>query len=180
MKVQELIKGGESERVEFKERFGKEVIQTVGALANTYGGYVLIRGKTGIERARKGQITIKYFCENINPAIEKLLEKIKEKHEINFEIVQNKSWKKGKDKEIYEKYFKPRARILRKRTGKPITKLKSRKARHYFVSIPGTIALFVGDNLEYWEFATEEGIRFLEEVLGNGEERVNEMLKVVK
>ena len=87
-------------------------------------------------------------------------------------------WDEKKDKDVYEKYFKPRRMVLKERIGKPITKLRSRKGRHYFVFIPGTIALFINDKLKYWEFATEEGIRFLKEVLKDGEWKIKEILGV--
>jgi DNA-binding Lrp family transcriptional regulator len=162
---------------DLKELENKGVFERVGITGK--GVYYILKGyKRGIKGAEKGQITIKYFCEDIDPKIKELLVKIREKHHINFEIVQNKPWSEEKDKEIYEKYFKPRARILRKRTGKPVTKLRSRKAKHYFVSIPGTISLFVDDVLEYWLFAIEEGIRFLEDVLENGSEKIRKILKV--
>lgn len=165
---------------DLKELESKGIFERIGTTGK--GVYYTLkgqeRGKTGIEGAGKGQIVIKYFCEEINPEIRELLEKIKEKHGINFEIVQNKPWDEEKDKEVYEKYFKPRAKVLRKRTGKPVTKLRSRRARHYFISIPGTIALFVDDKSEYWEFATEEGVRFLEDVLEDGEWKIKEILRV--
>jgi ATP-dependent DNA helicase RecG len=37
-----LIKQGEGTTIEFKENFGKEAIETAGALANTQGGHILI------------------------------------------------------------------------------------------------------------------------------------------
>jgi ATP-dependent DNA helicase RecG len=40
--IGELIEGGESETVEFKEAFDKETIETVVAFANTFGGTILI------------------------------------------------------------------------------------------------------------------------------------------
>lgn len=40
--LRRLMAGGESTTVEFKERFGNEAIETVGAFSNTRGGTVLI------------------------------------------------------------------------------------------------------------------------------------------
>ena len=40
--LREIIEKGESETVEFKENFGKEAIETAGALANTQGGHILL------------------------------------------------------------------------------------------------------------------------------------------
>ena len=57
---------------------------------------------------------------------------------------------------------------MKKRTGKSITELRSKRAGHYFVSIPGSIAVFKNDKLEYWELATDKGIKFLEGFLAKG------------
>ncbi len=42
MKVEEILRRGECETIEFKEKFGKETIETIVAMANSRGGYVLI------------------------------------------------------------------------------------------------------------------------------------------
>ena len=96
----------------------------------------------------------------MNREVEELLRRIKDRHEIDFEIIVNAPWDEEKDRKIYEEYFKPKSRILKRRVGKPITKLRSKKAGHYFVSIPGIITIFRNGDLEYWEFATEEGKNF--------------------
>jgi ATP-dependent DNA helicase RecG len=41
-KIQDLIKKGESECLEFKTSFGKETMETLSAFANSKGGVVLI------------------------------------------------------------------------------------------------------------------------------------------
>jgi len=41
-RLREIIEKGESETVEFKENFDKEAIETVGAIANTKGGMILV------------------------------------------------------------------------------------------------------------------------------------------
>jgi ATP-dependent DNA helicase RecG len=41
-KIMDLIRGGESEIVEFKESFNKETIETAGSFANTRGGIIFI------------------------------------------------------------------------------------------------------------------------------------------
>ncbi len=60
MNIQEIIKKGESETLEFKKSTGewKEIIKTVSAFSNTKGGYILIgisdKGKvTGIQVGKK-------------------------------------------------------------------------------------------------------------------------------
>ena len=42
MDIQKLLKTGESETVEFKKTFGKEVIISLSAFANTRGGKVIV------------------------------------------------------------------------------------------------------------------------------------------
>ena len=42
MKFEEILKRGESETIEFKEKFSRETIETIVAMANARGGYVLI------------------------------------------------------------------------------------------------------------------------------------------
>ncbi|MCD6221372.1 putative DNA binding domain-containing protein [bacterium] len=42
MDIEQLIKQEESEKLEFKENFDKETIETVGAFSNTRGGIILI------------------------------------------------------------------------------------------------------------------------------------------
>jgi len=85
MKVQELIRNGEGERVEFKERFGKEVIQTVVALTNTYGGHVIIgiNDKGRVKGVKLGKETLKDWyneiTQNIEPKINFRIEKVKVK-----------------------------------------------------------------------------------------------------
>jgi ATP-dependent DNA helicase RecG len=42
MELKKLLKSGESERVEFKRTFGKEVIISLSAFANTEGGKLVV------------------------------------------------------------------------------------------------------------------------------------------
>ena len=42
MNIEEILRKGECETIEFKEKFGKEAIETIVAMANARGGYVLI------------------------------------------------------------------------------------------------------------------------------------------
>ena len=49
MDIVKLLKNGESETVEFKNTFGKEVTITLVALANTEGGKVVV----GVKQCRE-------------------------------------------------------------------------------------------------------------------------------
>jgi len=42
MDLKKILKIGESEQVEFKRSFGKAVITSLAAFANTYGGKVIV------------------------------------------------------------------------------------------------------------------------------------------
>lgn len=43
MNLQSLIKSGESETLEFKEKFGDRTVESAVAFANAKGGMILIR-----------------------------------------------------------------------------------------------------------------------------------------
>ena len=111
----------------------------------------------------------------------RLLAEIRTRHNISHEVLDlstNGAHDKEKEKQVYEAEFKPRAKVLKKRTGKPITQLRSRRARHYFVSIPGTIAVVRDGKVEWYAVGDTEIIEFLEMVLIKGhvllEERCRE------
>ena len=70
--IRQLIKGGESERIEFKESFDKETIKTAVALANTKGGIILIgvSDKSRIKGAQIGKDTLKDWANMISQSTE--------------------------------------------------------------------------------------------------------------
>jgi len=81
-----------------------------------------------------------------------------------------------KEKEVYERDFKPRAKTLKKRTGRSIEKnLRSRKTRNYFVSIPGTIAVVSDQGVEWYTLGREEISKFLDRVLVKGSVQLEEL-----
>lgn len=57
---------------------------------------------------------------------------------------------------------------MKKNTGKSITKLRSQRARNYFVSIPGTLAVFRSNLMEWWCYTDNEIMNFLEKILSEG------------
>lgn len=104
----------------------------------------------------------------------KLLEEIKEKHGVTHEILDLS--REEQERQVYERDFKPRARILKKRTGKPITKLRGAGGeRHYYVSIPGTIAIVRNGQVEWWTFTDSEITEFLRRVLSGGQVFLEEL-----
>jgi hypothetical protein len=73
-----------------------------------------------------------------------------------------------KEKAAYEKDFKPRAKALKKSTGEIISKLRSRKNRNYYVSLPGTIALLKNGQMVWWTHIEKSIKEFLENLLLTG------------
>ncbi len=71
-KLIELIKGGESDTVEFKSFFDKEAIETSVAFANTKGGVILIgiSDQGYIKGVQIGRETLKDWSNQISQATE--------------------------------------------------------------------------------------------------------------
>ena len=112
--------------------------------------------------------TFRYYCKIPgNKEIKVLLKEIKGKYDVEYEIIEG-PYDREKDKQVYERYFKPRAKILKRRTGIPITKLRSHKARNYFVSIPGTLAVFRNELVQWWSYTDTEIINFLRKIISEG------------
>ena len=111
---------------------------------------------------------LRYYCQcGGNREILRLLQAIKEKHEVTHEILDLS--REEQERQVYERDFKPRARILKKRTGKPITKLRGAGGeRHCYVSIPGAIAIIRNAQVEWWTFTDSEITEFLRRVLSEG------------
>jgi ATP-dependent DNA helicase RecG len=72
MNIEQLIKQGESEKLEFKENFDRETIETVGAFSNTKGGIILIgiSDKGVCKGITAGKNTIKKWLNEIFQATE--------------------------------------------------------------------------------------------------------------
>ena len=84
-----------------------------------------------------------------------MLEEIKRKHKIEYEIFDLRITKDGyvneiHEKEIYEKHFKPRAKVLKQRIGESLpSTLRSRHGRgHYYIS--GVIALLENEQIGWY------------------------------
>lgn len=73
-------------------------------------------------------------------------------------------------KQVYEKDFKPRAKILKRRTGKSLrSELRGGKGKkNYYVSNPGTIAIIREELIEWYTNSDQEITKFLKDVLDNG------------
>lgn len=112
---------------------------------------------------------LKYYCQGGGSReILRLLQAINEKHRIAYQILDLRG--EEEEREAYERDFKPRAKVLKERTGKPITKLRGAGGkRHYYVSIPGTVAIVRNAQVEWWTFADGEITEFLNRVLSQGQ-----------
>jgi len=115
---------------------------------------------------------LRYYCKAEGSGeILKLLKKVRTRQNIPYEVLDlssNGAYDEEKEKRVYERDFKPRAKILKKRTGESITRLRSRKARHYYVSTPGTIAVVRDGKIEWYDLGDEEIEKFLKLVLDKG------------
>jgi hypothetical protein len=117
-------------------------------------------------------ITLRYYCQGQgNPEVTRLLVEIGTRHNIPHEVLDlssNGAYDQRKEKQVYEAAFKPRAKLLKKRTGNVITRLRSRGARHYFVSTPGTIAAVRDGTVEWYAVGDSEIVDFLKTALIRG------------
>jgi len=118
-----------------------------------------------------GDLILRYYCEGEGDRrIRDLLEEIKGKLGISYEIIGGPH-NELRDKEVYERDFKPRARLLKRRTGKSIRELRSRSG-HYFVSVPGTIGVIKNGLVEWWTLGDEDIVASLKEVLRRDREHI--------
>lgn len=116
--------------------------------------------------------TLRYYCQRPGDReILQLLQQIKDNHQISYEIIDlstNGQYDQEKEKAAYEKDFKPRAKVLKKATGKSITNLRSAKHRNYYVSTPGTIALMKNDQMVWWTHIENDIKESLRDILRTG------------
>lgn len=127
-------------------------------------------------------LKLRYYCKGeAKEEIQAFLTDIKSEHGIPYEILilsGKEIHDEEKEKQVYEGYFKPRAKILKKRTGKSIRELRGgRGKKHYYVSIPGTMAITVDEKIEWYTIGDKEIIKFLKLVLSNGYAYIEELLK---
>ena len=115
--------------------------------------------------------TLRYYCQGLgDKEILKLLQQVKDKHQISHEVMDlstNGRYDQQKQKAIYEKDFKPRAKALKKATGKRITELRSHSG-NYFVSKPETIGLLKNGQMIWWTHVEKNIKEFLQNLLQTG------------
>ena len=91
-----------------------------------------------------------YFDEKIHEKILELLNEVRSKHDIDFEIIEVS---RETEREIYRKDFVSRAKILSGRIGGSVARaLRSRRGHVY---LRGTIALVLKDRLEWFASYTD-------------------------
>jgi hypothetical protein len=117
-------------------------------------------------------LTLRYYHPaQVNDQIICLLEQIKRIHNIPYngiDLSRGGQYDEQKDRQVYERDFKPRARMLKKRTGESLTTLRSRRARNYFVSLPGTIAIVGDEGIEWYTLGDAEILVFLRSAVTKG------------
>jgi hypothetical protein len=115
---------------------------------------------------------LRYYCQRQgNTEITKLLADIETRQHIPhvvLDLSKTGAYDEAREKQVYETEFKPRAKTLKRRTGKAVTQLRSRGARHYFVSTPGTMAVVREAKVEWYAVGDGEIIEFLKAVLLKG------------
>lgn len=100
--------------------------------------------------------------------IVRLLQEIKDKKNISYEIMDLSGGET--EKQVYDKDFKPRAKILKQRTGKSIYKeLRGKRSHRYYISLPGAIAIIKDGQVEWWTYTEDEILHFLNQVLYQGQ-----------
>ena len=119
------------------------------------------------------QLVIRYYCQagsDQRGTIADLLQEIKEKHGISFEI-RDLRGDQALEREAYERDFKSMARLLKKKTGRKhgIRDLRGKKSGRYYVSVPGTIAIVKDGRVQWYTLGTSSTLEFLREVLDQGE-----------
>ena len=114
---------------------------------------------------------LRYYCQGAgDKEILNLLQQIKGKWQIPYEIMDlstNGQYDREKEKAAYERDFKPRAKALKKNTGKRITELRSHSG-NYFVSKPETIGLLKNGQMVWWTQAENNIKEFLQNILLTG------------
>ncbi len=112
--------------------------------------------------------TLRYYCRDRgNAQVRTGLEQVARELGIPFEIFElsrDGAYSEEIEREVYERDFKPRARVLNRRTGESVTTLRSHSGR-YFVSTPGTVAVVRKGKVEWFVIGDQDVISFLNEVL---------------
>ena len=113
-----------------------------------------------------------YFLKKVDEETFKKLVEINEAHNISYKLIDlssNGEYDQEKERQEYNKEFKSRAKILRKRTDHSINILRSRKAHNYFISSPSTIAIIGEAGIEWYSNDKQEIKNLLMDAFNIGE-----------
>jgi hypothetical protein len=110
-----------------------------------------------------------------------LLQRIREKHGILFEI-RDLQGDDALEREAYEHDFKPVARVLKRRTGsrRGIRNLRGRRSGAYYVSVPGTITIIRDGKVQWYTLGATDILQFLNEVFEKGKSALTARSKSVR
>lgn len=136
------------------------------------------------------------YKKEVHESILALLEQIRIKHNIPYEVVQirRRSSEYSDDyiangqheKEIYEKDFRPRKNLLKQRMGESIRRLLRSRSGGYFVA--GTVAITLNQQVEWFanyvslfkEYDEKPAIGFLKAILDKGPVLLGQLCPEVK
>lgn len=112
-----------------------------------------------------------YFKGTGEEATLELLRAVGENNQIRCEMMDLTTegrFDRSNERAAYERDFKPRAKVLKKATGKSITELRSARHGNYYVSVPATLALLDDGVVVSWWQGDEEIHGYLKQVLFGG------------
>lgn len=123
---------------------------------------------------------LRYYCNGTGDMhVTRQLGEIKAKWGVDYDVAdlsRNGQHDWDKNREVYERDFKPRARILKRRTGESITRLRSHSG-NYFVAIPGTLTVVRDGLIEWFAYVPSDIHDALEAILKDGPGVVERLLR---
>ncbi len=120
-----------------------------------------------------------YYCDGSGDSLVKQrLEEIETKWGMRREIVdlsRNGEHDFHRNRDVYERDFKPRAKILKRRTGESVTSLRSRSGR-YYVSNPGALTVVRDGLVEWFCIEPPKMLRVLDAVVSDGPAAIERLM----
>lgn len=124
--------------------------------------------------------TLRYFCQGSGDAdVVGLLRQVGTRWGLDCEVRDlslHGEYNETMEREVYATYFKPHARALKQRIGQSITSLRSGTGR-YFVSVPGTMAVFQNGAAEWFAIGKEDILAFLASLLKRGPRMLETLIR---
>ncbi len=117
-------------------------------------------------------LELRYYCRGSGPKeIGKLLDTVAEKCGLTYEIVSlsaNGVYDRKREIQIFETDFKPRARVLSRRTGQSMVQLKLRGSGRHPSPLPDGLAITRGGTIEWFALGSQDIVDFLKDALKEG------------